>query len=66
MNVVFSAEFFAAGPRQLVGMRFMSSVEKCWISDADSSPFFQLSLPEDAIPRKRMGIRCVERVPKNV
>jgi hypothetical protein len=66
MNVVFSAEFFAAGPRQLVGMRFMSSVEKRSISHADCSAFCQLSLSEDAISRKPMGIRQAERVPKNV
>jgi hypothetical protein len=40
--------------------------EERWISDADSSEFCQLSLSEDAIPRKRMGIRHAERVPINV
>jgi hypothetical protein len=40
--------------------------ENRWISDADSSVFCQLSLPEEAIPRKRMGIRHAEREPKNV
>jgi hypothetical protein len=45
---------------------FPNRPKKCWISDADSSALCQLSLPEDAIPRKRMGIRHAERVPENV
>jgi hypothetical protein len=43
-----------------------NNATKHWISDADSSGFCQLSLSEDAIPRKGMGIRYAERVPKNV
>jgi hypothetical protein len=40
--------------------------KKRWFSAADSSAFCQLSLPEDAIPRKRTRIRDAEPVPKNV
>jgi len=39
----------------------MSGVNNGWISDANPGAFRQLSLPEDAIPRKRMGIRYAER-----
>jgi len=36
--------------------------QKRWFSAADSSAFCRLSPPEDAIPRKRMGIRHAERM----